>query len=298
MDKRIFRFEQCDSRFYPYLQKVLNRLPREISEDILNNKGLEILGIEDFLTVYGCFRQFNGPVRDIVYLNEEILTRPEISIIHTIAHELAHYVAGKGKIGLHEKEAEDLLVSWGFNEEVEQVKYHKSISETEGYKVGYEWAKKQKEQELLDRFEQYYKEWDEDRLSDSRLEALFYEVDPMSIYSDMGMIGGPEESSESKPDEDTIMIDSYSLDKGVVWGIMAAVKEIILKRESCFIGKGKDKDKVEVLKTLEIIDHELSKLFVLRGYHEYFEEGWRLGIDQLSMGIDKLLQKIKKGLQK
>ena len=42
MDKRIARFKHCDSRFYPYLEKVLGKLPGEVKEEVLNNQALQI----------------------------------------------------------------------------------------------------------------------------------------------------------------------------------------------------------------------------------------------------------------
>lgn len=36
MDKRMTRFKHCDSRLYPYLDKVLARLPEQVREELLN----------------------------------------------------------------------------------------------------------------------------------------------------------------------------------------------------------------------------------------------------------------------
>lgn len=289
MDKRILRFKCCDSEFYPYLWKVLKRLPEEIREDILNNKSLQIFSYNDFHEKYGFYDQFADLTRDIVYLNEIILKMPEIDLIHTIAHELAHYVDGGGRTGLYEKEAEELLEKWGFNKEVEAVQYSKSIAESAGYKAGYEWAKKQGE-ENLNPFQEYYEEWDMGCLSSERWENLIYEADPDSILDEMGMLVEPEELSEHELNKNKVL-DIMSFDKGIVWGIMCYLKEQKIKKESHSYQR--EIDKVKLANALERIDNEFSKLFSLRGYRKYIKEARHLEIPKLYLRINDLLQNVK-----
>jgi len=45
MDKRIKRFKDCDERFYPYIEKVLVRLPEEAREKILNDDSFTVLSL-------------------------------------------------------------------------------------------------------------------------------------------------------------------------------------------------------------------------------------------------------------
>ena len=47
MDQRMTRFKHCDLRFFPYLEKVLDRLPGRIREDILNSTALQVVAGED-----------------------------------------------------------------------------------------------------------------------------------------------------------------------------------------------------------------------------------------------------------
>ena len=37
MDKRIDRFKLCDLRFFPYLRGIIERLPEDVREDVLND---------------------------------------------------------------------------------------------------------------------------------------------------------------------------------------------------------------------------------------------------------------------
>ena len=140
MDSRISRFKNLDDRYYSHLEKALNRLPKDIREIVLEDKSIEIIGNESFLIADGSYRRFDNSVSAIIYLNTLFLKRSEDDIIHTIAHEIAHHFTGEGKSGLWEKEAEELLVQWGFLESPEKIKYYKAISESWGFKVGYDWA--------------------------------------------------------------------------------------------------------------------------------------------------------------
>ncbi len=109
MDKRILKFKLCDSRFFSYLENVLNRLPEEVKEYILNSEDFQILSSEDFHEAYGLYWNFDNPAKDFVYLSTMRLGYSEEQIIYTIAHELAQHGIGKGVTGAYEKEAEAIL---------------------------------------------------------------------------------------------------------------------------------------------------------------------------------------------
>ena len=89
MDQRFTRFKLCDSRFFPYLERVMNRLPDKVKEDVLNNNALQILADEDALDT--CVRRyaFDPPAETLIYLNPRILIEPEHIIICMIAYEIA-----------------------------------------------------------------------------------------------------------------------------------------------------------------------------------------------------------------
>jgi hypothetical protein len=282
MENRLSRFKYCDSKFYPYLEKVLNRLPIEDKERILNDTSFQIMGGKDFRGNDGTYYPFDEPVTSLVYLNNLILTRPEYDLIHTIAHELAHHVAGKGKTGLYEKEAEELLLKWGFEDESEKVEYGNPIMESEGYKLGYEWALEQKDQHLLDSFEEYYGDWENGALSEERMNLLHYDIDPLSLLE------ATERIAETIGINGELSGDPAYLDKGIIWGIMGRVKEIILNRESHY--SITSKSDAEFFESLEKINSEFDKLFMLRAYGDFFEEMHRYGIPDLSVKVDEFLR--------
>ena len=122
MDKRINRFKLCDLRFFPYLKRIIERLPEDVREDVLNDKSFQILTDDDALNACVLRYRFSDPVKTLVYLNTKILKEPEHQLLHTIASEIAHYVLSKRKTGLGSKDIDDLLLQWGFEKEVDAVR--------------------------------------------------------------------------------------------------------------------------------------------------------------------------------
>jgi hypothetical protein len=214
--------ENCDSRFYLYVDKVLARLPKTVCEkEILGDTTLKIVSV-DGNREQGLYVSFADPPYHLIILNETQIDKPEFEIIHTIAHELAHKVAGKGKTGLWEKEAEELLETWGFEKEVEAVRYHLPLLEGEGYRIGYQWAK---EHDLTD-FEEFYDEWNEGQLSSQRWDELFYMADVTSILYQTGSIEKATELSDlSDIPLDAIVDDVGNLDRSIVEGIMCFLRD-------------------------------------------------------------------------
>ncbi len=141
MDERIKRFKQCEPRFYPYLKKVLERLPADVRERVLTDTELQIIADEDLNELCVLRYTFDHPVKNIIYLNTKVLKEPEHQLVHTIAHELALYIIGEGETDEAQKRAEALLSKWGFEKEIEAVRYDKAIAESDGYQTGYSWAK-------------------------------------------------------------------------------------------------------------------------------------------------------------
>jgi hypothetical protein len=267
MEKRLLRFKYCDPKFYPYLEKVLNRLPVEIKGDILNDKNLQILSHKDFSKLNGAHFTFDEPVTNVVYLNTSILKEPEHEIIYVIVHELAHHVAGKGKTGLPEKEAEELVLKWDFVMESEKASYDRPIVESAFYDTGYKWATIQEDQDLIDKFGEYFEDWDNDNLSQEQLEYL-YETYPTAILNEMGQLGGGEDINGNSEKE--IFADVFSIYKSVIWGVMGRVKEILSKRRSYY--GDFDTSTADLLTTLEEIKIKFDKLSSLPKSVDFIEK--------------------------
>jgi hypothetical protein len=165
--ERVERFK-CSPEFHPYLVKVLERLPEDVlRRKILDGSWLEIVSFNP--NTYGHCLRLSFPTNDLIILNEAILEQPEPEILYTIAHELGHMVAGSGKTGLWEKEAEDLVRAWGFEEESREVAYEPAILEDQGYQIGYQWAADQKD---LNDFKEFFGEWSRDALTSDRCSQL------------------------------------------------------------------------------------------------------------------------------
>jgi len=224
MDNRINRFKLCDLRFYPYLRRIIERLPEEVREDVLNDKSFQILTDDDALNACVLRYRFSDPVKTLVYLNTKILKEPEHQLLHTIVSEIAHYVLSKRKTGLRSKDIDDLLLQWGFGKEVEAVRYDQAISESEGYKIGYDWAKKQNHDYLMQHFGLYFDQWNDEgmgRLSSEELNMRNRKFKTELISEDIVALNNLEivESDNGRISE------SLSNRMAMLAGILTAVKE-------------------------------------------------------------------------
>ena len=253
------RFKYCDERLYPFLDKVVNRLPEKVKRTVLQDQSFQIVSCG----AWGRYYQFDTPVKHLAFINESILKEPEFRIIHTIAHEIAHWIDGKGKTGLWEKEAEDLLIKWGFEKEVEKAQYWRPIGESKGYKIGYEWAKKHEDD--LSKYEEFFDEWNEGRFSEERLNSLFEAVLPKSVLDEMGY--WEEEQTEDINEESTVD-DGVSLEKGILGGIMGFMKE--KKQEIGYEYRDIDAEKADFLELLERINNDFSRMFTLSPCWDYY----------------------------
>jgi hypothetical protein len=226
MDKRINRFKICDFRFFPYLSTVFERLPQTVRDEVLNDESFQILADEDMFNA-GAFRyDFSKPVNVLVYLNSKIVSAPKHQVIFTIAHEIARYVLHQDKTSsqFREKDIEDMLVHWGFETELEAVRYDKAITESDGFKTGYEWAKKQSKGYLMQHFGLYFDEWNErglGRMPSNVLDKLTQRAETDSIFDDVVALKNGKEI-ESKKDRNS---ETVSLRKAMLAGILVAVKE-------------------------------------------------------------------------
>lgn len=219
MDQDLRRFTHCDPRFHSYIEKVLARLPEEIAEGLLTDKGFQILAGDELIEECVLRYEFETPVRRIVYLNTKMLMEPEHWLIYAIAHEVARYMIGEGEAEAVEKRAEELLLAWGFEEELEAFRYDVVIAESEGYKIGYEWARRQSGDYVLRHFGLYFDEWNAKglrRMSRERFELLRAQA-ATAVPDEVTM--GERETIEGAPPRN----------EAIVAGIMAAVKEIKFK---------------------------------------------------------------------
>lgn len=232
MDKRINRFILCDSRFHPYLRKVIERLPEEVKDDFLNDKGFQILSDEDVFNKCTVYFEFDKPVETILYLNTKILMEAEHCITYLIGHEIAHYVLRKEDVSFGEKEVEELLLLWGFENEVNAIHYDKEVARSETYRTGYDWAKKQSQDYLMQHFGMYFDEWNEKGLgsiNSERLDVPHHETLGESILDEVMRLKGDVyvEPKNTKAPE------TLSLRKAMLAGVMAAVKELNLSKFDC-----------------------------------------------------------------
>ena len=224
MSQRIQRFKLCDLRFHPYLKRVIERLPEEVREIVLNDMSFQILTDDEIFEASVLRYEFGAPVSHLVYLNTKILREPDHQIIHTIAFEIAHFILKKQGTRVQERKLGSLLMDWGFGKEVEAVKYDEEMSQSEGYKIGYEWAKKQDLDYLQQHFGLYFDQWNDEgmgSLSSDNLNRLNRKLETDPILEDIG----PLKKSESAGSESSVISKSLSTRKSLLAGILTAVKE-------------------------------------------------------------------------
>ena len=217
MDERLSRFQFCDAWLYPYLDKVFLRLPENLREEILKNEGFQILSNETLPDICGHCFQFDHPLTFLVYLNPALALQPDHRLECGIAMELANYVAIKEQLDGNPQRIQELLIDWGFENEVNAVSFCRAVAGSKAFKDGYEWARKQNEDYLMLHFGIYYDEWNrkglvrmpEDRLKKLRTQVSEQRLLPTKAVKDEKSL--PEGISETE-----VLIE----------GIMSAVKEI------------------------------------------------------------------------
>ena len=227
MSERTQRFKLCDLRFHPYIKRVIERLPEEVREMVLNDMSFQILTDDEIFDACVLRYEFGTPVKNLVYLNTKILRDPDHQIIHTIASEIAHYILKKQGAHVSERKLDNLLLEWNFGIEVEAVRYDQAISKSKGYKIGYDWAKKQNLEYLRQHFGLYFNQWNDagmKSLSINDLNMLNRKLEADPILEDIyplikSKVSGAESGGISK---------SLSTRKSMLAGILTAVKETSL----------------------------------------------------------------------
>ena len=218
MASGVFRFNNCDKRFYPYLDKVLGQIPDDLAEEILADQNLQIITDEDILSAKSINFHFHHPVSYLIQLNTAILKQPVSEITFAIAKEFAGYLAAKVSPTAEEqaKKVKRLLVEWEIIMDLDRIRPPDPIGESDGYQIGLEWAKRQKLDDLLWNYKEYFDEWYEERISPERFEQLYIDVAPFSILEQMGKKGKGDEAAPAD-----------TLEAEIIWGLMAAIKQFV-----------------------------------------------------------------------
>ena len=223
MDERLSRFKFCDSWLYPYLDRIFLHLPENLREEILNNEDFQIISNDTLSDICGHFFHFDQPLKFLVYLNPALVLQPDHRLECSIAMELANYVAIKEQWNGDPQRIQELLINWGFENEVNAVCFCSAVAGSKAFKHGYEWGRKQSEDYLMLHFGIHYDEWNRKglvRMSGDRLEKLRTHVSQKRLLPTAAM------------NEEKSLPEGVSVDEVLIEGIMAAVKEIKLQRKA------------------------------------------------------------------
>ena len=224
MSARIQRFKLCDLRFHPYLRRVIERIPEDVKEIVLNDMSFQILTDDEIFDALVLRYEFGAPVRHLVYLNTKMLREPDHQIIHTIAFEIAHFILKKQRTPMWERKLGNLLIAWGFGKEVEAVRYDEVIMKSDGFKIGYDWAQNQSPDYLRQHFGLYFDQWNDDgmgSLSSDELNLLNRKLETDPILENMGPLEKPGCVGTASGG----ISKSLSTRKSMLAGILTAVKE-------------------------------------------------------------------------
>ena len=153
------RFRYLDSRFLPYLETVLNRVPAGVKEDILKHGDFQLIADDGFLDQCVLRQTFEQPVHSFCYINTKILREPDHRILLAVASQMAFYCCSRERPEPECRDAEEILKQWGFQEELDAVRRDEIIAQSEGYQVGYKWAKRQNKEYLVQHFGLYFDQW-------------------------------------------------------------------------------------------------------------------------------------------
>ena len=118
-----------------------------------------------------------------------------------------------------------LLETWGARDDPKYKEYPIPVLVSLGYKIGHQWASRQNAGFLLSRFEEFYTDLINDRLTKQRYNMLYEKLDPASIIAEM------QDSMNQAleiPKVAEAMLENYHLfENGIVWGLMAVIRKII-----------------------------------------------------------------------
>jgi hypothetical protein len=226
MVKMQSRFQHCDQRFFPYLEKVLSRLPGEIASELLESTKFQIVASDDFQDACVLSRSFPAPLQTLVYVNTKILKEAEHMILLALASQVAFFVAGKNGNEVPSREAEELLKHWGFSNELDAVRYDQTVAHTESFRVGYNWAMHQDKDYLLTHFGLYRESWSTGGWGkparDKGAETPDLPEEALPVLEEIMKAAAPE-GGETKRRTET---EAAEPKEAMLAGIMRALKEI------------------------------------------------------------------------
>ncbi len=115
-------------------------------------------------------------------------------------------------------------MKWGFDQEVEASRCDREISESEGFKRGYDWAKKQNHDYLMQHFGLYFDQWNDKglgSLSNEEVNLLNHEGETGPILEDIL----PSKKTPLLDSDIATIPNALSTRKTMLAGILTAVKE-------------------------------------------------------------------------
>jgi hypothetical protein len=125
---------------------------------------------------------------------------------------------------------EKLLEAWGAKKDPKYKEYPIPALVSLGYKIGHQWASRQKEGELLSRFEKFYTDLINDQLTKQRYNMLYEELDPGSIMAEMS--DTMNQALEDPKVAEAMLENYYLFENGIVWGLMSVIRKIIAEGKS------------------------------------------------------------------
>ena len=125
---------------------------------------------------------------------------------------------------------EKLLNTWGAKKDPKYLEYPTPVLVSLGFKIGHQWASRQKEADLLSRFEKFYSELVDNHLAKQSYNMLCEELDPASLIAEM-----PDTINQAlkNPKVAEAMLENYHLfENGIIWGLMSVIRRIIVDDDS------------------------------------------------------------------
>jgi len=221
------RFQYLDPRFFPYLETVLKRVSPQVKEDILKHTDFQLIADDGFLNQCVLRQTFGQPVRSFCYINTKILREPDHRILLAVASHMALYCCSQEKPEPDCQDAGNILKQWGFQAELDAVRRDEIIAQSESYRTGYLWAKRQNKDYLIQHFGLYFDQWNTrgwGHGSDDLEREIEGRNGASSLLEELAQKGTAAATTPGKTDASAV-----SPRRAVLAGIMSALKEIELQ---------------------------------------------------------------------